>query len=199
MGILGKVFRKKAKPPQGNDEKATSSERTALVTCMACYKRTPVPISDPGFGTPIRCVHCQRPLIRPSEPEEGAPLSTSPELLNRTYGYSARYLDHPRCAWCKRLNYSIVFPEKGRLIGFSCNGRVYALQQRLLCGMGRESSLANHVRYTKDSERNQEQGIGKPGQSVVHLGRSFDLAGLGGQPARCRRAPSLSRGRGVWT
>jgi hypothetical protein len=89
-----------------------------LVTCIACHKRTPVPTSDPPFGAPLRCVHCQSSLIRPSEPEEGSPLSTSSELLNKVYGYSDRYLDHPRCPWCGKTNYSIVFPEKGRSIGW---------------------------------------------------------------------------------
>jgi hypothetical protein len=99
-------------------ETLTRSIETIPVTCMVCHKQTPVPTSNPSFGTSLRCVHCQSPLIRVSEPEQGSPLSTSPELLQRIYGYSGLYLDHPRCPWCKKINYSIVFPADGRFIGW---------------------------------------------------------------------------------
>jgi hypothetical protein len=111
-------FKKDSKQNIGLIVSVSQTLSEELVTCMSCHKRTPVPTSDPPFGTPLRCVHCQSSLIRPSEPEVGNPLSTSSELLNRVYGYSGRYLDHPRCPWCGKTNYSIVFPEKGRIIGW---------------------------------------------------------------------------------
>lgn len=101
---------------------SSEPEGTFLTTCNTCHKRTPVPTRDPPFGTPLRCIHCQSPLIRPSEPEEGNPISTSSELLKNVYGYSGRYLDHPRCPICGRINYSVVFPERGRFIGWYAVG-----------------------------------------------------------------------------
>lgn len=91
---------------------------TFLTTCLACHNRTPVPVSNPPFGTPLRCIYCQTPLIRPSMLDEYSPLKTSAKLLEQVYGYSGRYLEHPRCPRCNTINYSIVFPERGQYIGW---------------------------------------------------------------------------------
>jgi hypothetical protein len=117
MNISG-LFERREKPTSGNGDKVSSSEETQLIICQTCHKQTPVPISDPPFGTPLRCVHCQSSLVSVSEPEQGSPLATSSELLHLSYGYSGRYLDHPHCPWCQKINYSIVFPAKGRSIGW---------------------------------------------------------------------------------
>lgn len=103
-----------------NKEQYTTGkpESTNSVTCMACHKRTPVPASTPPFGTAIICVNCHNPLIRPSGQEVSSPLPTSATLLHGVYGYSGCYLDHPRCPRCRKLNYSIVFPEKGQFLGW---------------------------------------------------------------------------------
>jgi hypothetical protein len=35
----------------------------AQITCMGCYKRTPLPKKDAPWGSALICVNCKRPLI----------------------------------------------------------------------------------------------------------------------------------------
>ncbi|MFZ3150799.1 MAG: hypothetical protein WA116_03855 [Anaerolineaceae bacterium] len=83
---------------------------TKLTTCMTCHKQTPFPESDVPWGTALICIHCHTPLIRP---DLDNPLPTSPERLNMFYGLLDRGLEHPRCPFCGKINYAIVFPAKG--------------------------------------------------------------------------------------
>jgi len=98
--------------PAGELLLAALRESQNLTTCLTCRKRTPIPTENPPFGIPLICMHCMNPLIRLSGTEE-APNETPPNALRLTYGYTGRYLEHPRCPRCQKLNYSIVFPAAG--------------------------------------------------------------------------------------
>jgi hypothetical protein len=84
---------------------------TVLTTCMECHQRTPLPTKDAPWGTALICENCHSPLIRPSDPDN--PLPTSPQRLIMFYGLINRGLEHPRCPFCGKINYAIVFPARG--------------------------------------------------------------------------------------
>lgn len=99
-----------------NNESVDNPEGTELITCMACHKRTPLPERDAPWGTALICVNCHMPLIRPSDIDD--PLFTSPERLEKFYGLLGRGLEHPRCPFCIKINYAIVFPARGLSLGW---------------------------------------------------------------------------------
>lgn len=87
-----------------------------LTTCTACHKQTPFPEPEAVWGTALACIHCHTPFIQPSDPEN--PLPTSPERLNLFFGLVGRGLEHPRCPFCRKINYGIVFPAKGMALAW---------------------------------------------------------------------------------
>lgn len=99
-----------------NDESVDSPEGTELITCMACRKRTPLPKRDAPWGSAVICINCHAPLMGSEDPEQ--PLSTLPERVEKVYGMSGRGLEHPRCPFCNKINYGIVFPARGMSLGW---------------------------------------------------------------------------------
>jgi hypothetical protein len=94
-----------------------------LITCSACHKQTPLPRAQADWGTALACVHCCTPFIHPSDPEN--PLPTSPERLRMLYGLVGRGLEHPRCPFCHKINYGIVFPAKGMSLAWYAVAHLY--------------------------------------------------------------------------
>lgn len=88
---------------------------TKFTTCMACHKQTPLPEREAPWGTALICVNCQAPLI---QHDLHNPLPTSPERLKLFYGLLERGLEHPRCPYCKKINYAIIFPAKGMTLAW---------------------------------------------------------------------------------
>jgi hypothetical protein len=88
-------------------------------TCLACGGRTPLPQKDVPFGSALICANCRVPLIRH---DAGAPVPTSPALLETVYGMTGRGLEHVGCPFCHALNYAVVFPAKGMALAWFAVG-----------------------------------------------------------------------------
>ena len=89
------------------------------VACPACGHESEIPRATPAFGTAVICSRCKASLIRVSDPNE-RPYSP-PREVALFLGYHGCSLLHAHCPWCRKVNYSVVVPERGYSVSFYWN------------------------------------------------------------------------------
>jgi hypothetical protein len=92
-----------------------------ILGCPKCGENAELPETTPQFGTSLTCRKCHASLMPVYEPELGSPVSVEPSEVVAFLGYHDCSLDHPRCPWCQKINYSVVFPEAGYRISWYAN------------------------------------------------------------------------------
>ncbi len=90
------------------------------LSCPICGAEVSLPSDDrPLFGVAIVCPRCKGSLYAHSDLE--SPLSIEPADVHAVFGYEAVSMDHPRCPWCGKINYCVIFPEKGPDVAWYAN------------------------------------------------------------------------------
>ena len=89
--------------------------------CSKCGEKNEIPKVTPSFGTSLRCHKCHASLISVYESSPGCPNSIEPSEVKAFFGYDGCSLGHPRCPWCQKINYSVVFPERGCQLSWYTN------------------------------------------------------------------------------
>lgn len=82
--------------------------------CQSCGTKYSLPRKRPPFGTALVCPKCKNPSQTVREDPPGCPSSWAPKTVELVFGYQECSIEHPRCPWCGKLNYMVVFPERGR-------------------------------------------------------------------------------------
>jgi hypothetical protein len=109
-GMLEENLRRLQIPEASSISQSEWNSPPTHATCIACHKPIPFAQKDAPWGSAMICPHCHAPRL---EYEKENPLPTSPRHCRIHFGMDGRGLEHPRCPYCNKLNYAIVFPAKG--------------------------------------------------------------------------------------
>ena len=82
--------------------------------CPSCRAEYTLPRATPPFGTALVCPECKSPSQSVQEDLPGCPQGWTPRQVQLIFGYHGCSVEHPRCPWCGKLVYAVVFPERGR-------------------------------------------------------------------------------------
>ncbi len=115
QGMLEENFRRLQVPEVSSIPQSDLSSPPTYVTCIACRKPMPFVQKDAPLGSALICPHCHAPRLRYDSEN---PLSTPPSHCKIHFGMEGRGLEHPRCPYCKKINYAIVFPAKGMTLSW---------------------------------------------------------------------------------
>ena len=110
--------------PSVNSEKAETDQTSWATYCRSCHAKMILPRTTPPFGTALICPTCKTPVQSVHEDPPGCPVSWSPRQVQIIFGYQGCSIEHPRCPWCGKVAYAVVFPERGREVAW------YAVQQQ---------------------------------------------------------------------
>lgn len=127
MSIWTKLFGRQR--DAGNEPKRQDSERTKTSpptergidrpkVCDKCGTSNSLPKATPPFGTALVCSQCHAPLVPVSEDA-----GFSPRTVEIFLGYHNCSLEDPRCPSCRKVNYAVVFPDKGHDLAWYCNDK----------------------------------------------------------------------------
>jgi hypothetical protein len=105
--------------PSRNSGKEETDQMSWTTYCRSCHAKVILPRTTPPFGTALICSTCKTPLQRVHEDPPGCPVGWSPQQVQVTFGYHGCSIEHPRCPWCGKIAYAIVFPEQGREVAWS--------------------------------------------------------------------------------
>ena len=105
-------------------EKVEPNQTSWTTYCPSCRAKVTLPRTTPPFGTTLVCPTCKTPVQTIHEDPPGCPVSWDPKLVQMVFGYERCCLEHPRCPWCGKIAYAVVFPERGREVAW------YAVRQQ---------------------------------------------------------------------
>jgi len=91
------------------------------IRCDSCGTRNNFRRLDPLFGKALVCSACSAPLVPIHEPDPRCPMPIEPSEVSALFGLEHCSIEHPRCPWCQKINYCIVFPERGLEVGWYAN------------------------------------------------------------------------------
>lgn len=107
---------------QSHDSGNTSKEHTTWqIYCRSCRAQVDVPRSTPPFGTILACPECNAPLVSIYEDTPGCPMYWPPHTVQAVLGYKDCSLEHPRCPFCGKIVYAVIFPDRGYEVPWYAN------------------------------------------------------------------------------
>lgn len=124
--------RNQSSAASGSSDKKKVNQECWTTHCRSCGVAVSIPRTAPPFGTTLVCPTCKSPVQSVYEDPPGCPVGWSPREVQVIFGYQKCSIEHPRCPWCGKIVYSVVFPERGREVPW------YAVQQQ-------ENSMANYT------------------------------------------------------
>jgi DNA-directed RNA polymerase subunit RPC12/RpoP len=83
-------------------------------SCSSCHAKITLPRKTPPFGTALVCPTCKAPIQTVHKDSEGSLVGWNPHQVDMIFGYQTCSIEHPRCPWCSKIVYAVVFPERGR-------------------------------------------------------------------------------------
>jgi hypothetical protein len=88
--------------------------------CRSCGEEVALPRKAPAYGTTLVCSTCKAPLQAVYEDVSGC-LGCDPNEVRAIFGYEGCAIEHPRCPWCAKIVYAVLFPELGAEVAWYAN------------------------------------------------------------------------------